>query len=70
MYCLDRRLSPQIQERLSRMNRAGFSAEARAVPVATPPDDLGTVLVKTSFLVMFSINRHRMFADSTLQRRV
>lgn len=34
------------------MNRAGFSAEARAVPVATPPDDFGSVLVKISFSIV------------------
>ena len=51
------------------MNRAGFSAEARAVPVATPPDDFGTVLVKISFLVLFSIKRHWMFATSTHEGR-
>jgi hypothetical protein len=51
------------------MNRAGFSAEACAVPVATPPDDFGRVLVKISFLVLFSIKRYRMFASSTQQGR-
>ena len=33
------------------MNRAGFSAEARAVPVATPPDHYGTGRVNISFPV-------------------
>jgi hypothetical protein len=33
------------------MNRAGFSAEARAVPVATPPDYYGTGRVNISFPV-------------------
>jgi hypothetical protein len=51
------------------MNRAGFPAEALAMPVATPPDDFGSMLVKIPFLVLFSIKRHRMFASSTQQGR-